>query len=160
MTYIGAVAVIFSAFMAWSAYAAFLREESESVRVFLRALEDYREKMKCYLEPPSAWAGKYTDERLSSSGFLPSVEKGESMLTAYHRARGNFYLGERADGIIEECFSKMGEGYIDTELEVIELAIAELAKEDKEGTLDLPRRQRVAGALLGACAVGIVILVI
>ena len=160
MIYLGAFAVISGVFLLWRAYCSYLSAELSDTRAFLRALSDYRERMKCYLEPPSAWAASYADDRLESTGFLPRLVNGEELTSAYLESRAAYYLSERADGVLTSCFSRLGEGYLDTELEIIESSIASLAEEERQMSEEIKARERAAGALLGAFAVGIVILII
>ena len=160
MTYIGAAAVLLAVFMAWRCYCDFLFDELSHTRAFLRALQNYRERMKCYLESPSGWASGYDDALLSSSGFLDMVSGGESFSGAYLKTRELWCVSPCVDEILDGCFSRLGEGYLETELEVIESAISDIEREEKRLAEDISRRKRVAGALLGAFAVGVVILAV
>lgn len=160
MTYIGAFAVILSVFMAWRCYCSYLFDELSHTRVFLRALRSCRERMKCYLAPPSEWARDYDDELLRTSGFLGAVEDGEGLLAAYRSSKDKWCITDECDGVLDGCFSRLGEGYLDTELEVVESAIEGMEREERRLSEDISRRKRVAGALLGALAVGVVILII
>lgn len=160
MVYIGALAVMFSAFMLWREYVSYLDGELSWCREFLGAVKDLREKMKCYLESPGEWAKSYSSEALTRCGFLDRVASGENILDAYKAASNDTCLSDRANEILEGCFGHLGEGYIDTELEILEQAIAKLSEEEVNTSSELSRKRRVAGAFLGACASGIVILII
>lgn len=160
MTYLGAFAIILAVFMAWRCYSLYLGDELSHTRVLLRALRSYRERMKCYLESPSEWARGYDDELLEASGFLGALKGGESLLAAYKSTKDGLYITGACDEIIEGCFERLGDGYLDTELEVMESAIGGVECEEKRLSEDISRRKRVAGALLGALAVGVVILII
>ena len=159
MVYIGALAVIFSAFMIWREYVGYLDRELFWCREFLGAIKDLREKMKCYLESPTEWAREYKSESLSRCGFLDKVRAGEDVLSAY-RSLSEVCLSDKVDEILVGCFEHLGEGYIDTELENIELTISRLGNEETSASSEIGRKRKVAGALLGAFASGIVILVI
>ena len=160
MTYIGAFAVVLAVLFAWRTYCTFLSTELSDVRAFLRALISYRDKMKCYLETPSAWARGYEDERLSRLGFLERLREGGDVSEAYRLASEESCLPSSVDEVLCDCFSHLGEGYLESELAAIGVAISRLSDEEKRISSDISRRGRVAGALLGACAVGVVILVI
>ena len=160
MTYIGTLTVIAAVLFAWRTYCAFLHEELSDTRAFLNALRDYREKMKCYLDSPAAWAHGYTVEPLASSEFIKRVAGGEPISSAYSDTRDAFCLPCDIDEVISDCFSRLGEGYLDTELAALDGAISRIAEREGRMADDIARRTKVAGALLGACAVGIVILVI
>ena len=64
------------------------------------------------------------------------------------------------DDVLLGCFSRLGEGYLDTELEAISAGIDKLRSHVDRYGEELTKKRKVAGALIGACASGIVILVI
>lgn len=160
MKYIGICAVIFSVFMIWRSYTSYLACELGYTSAFLRALRDYREKMKCYLSSPSEWARGFSDEELSAIGFTERVRDGESLISAYRAVKHGIFLSKKTDEILTSCFERLGEGYLDTELEALETAISKIESEEAMIAEEMPKRQKAAGALLGACAVGTVILII
>lgn len=160
MTYIGVVAIIIGAFMIWREYSLFLEKELSACRAFLRAISDYRDKVKCYLDSPRGWALGYRDELLEECGFLQYLRDGEDMDEAYRSVKDSLCLSEAADEIIGSCFSRLGEGYLDTELEAIEIAIKKLEKEESVAADEVTRKRRAVGAALGAFASGTVILII
>ncbi len=160
MVYIGACAVMVAAFLIWREYVVHLDSELMWCREYLGALKDLREKMKCYLTSPSEWAKGYQSEALVRCGFLDGVQASGNILDAYKSSSKGVCISERTDEVLTGCFSRFGEGYIDTELETIELAIAKLSEEEAESSFEIGRKRKVAGAFLGACASGIVILVI
>ena len=155
----GCFLIISAALLAWRSYRAYLIEELDFVRAFLGALEDYRRGVGCYLEPLSRWAESYADERLSAVGFLDGLREGDAG-AAYKAVRGRCYLPDKVDKMLDCTLSRLGAGYLDGELAVLDDAIARLSSEEKRIAEELSKRKKVAGALLGAVAVGAVILVI
>ena len=160
MRYIGICVIVFAVLLVWRSYCSYLAECTTYSLAFLRALRDYREKMKCYLLSPSEWASGFFDDALLGIGFLDRVKNGETLLVAYQAIRRGILLPKRIDEAVLCCFERLGEGYLDTELEILEGAIAEIEREEKALSEDVPRRQKAVGALLGACVVGGVILII
>lgn len=160
MTYIGTLVVIIAVFMAWRGYCRYLCDELKDTRAFLRAVEDYRESMRCYLCTPADWARKYSDDRLAASGFLKKVADGADLLTTYRESRGSYCLSDKTDESLESCFCDFGGGDLTAELANLDTALAKIKSEEQSLTDGFGNRKKVAGALLGACAVGIVILVI
>lgn len=158
MIYIGAFIVILAAFSAWRCYSSFLVEELTDTRAFLSALGDYREKMKCYLRSPVDWASDYLQNAPRISDFLGRVCEGDRLITAYTGSRVGYYLPKRVDEVLESCFSRLGDGYLETEVELVESAIRELSAIEHGMADELFKRRRASGALLGALAVGLVIL--
>lgn len=159
MAYFGAVAIAFVVYIIWREYSAFLDGELSWCRCFLSALTDYRDKVRCYVETPRAWARDYSDARLSGCGFLDLITSGADFLEAYRECARSPYLTEATDSALSECFDRLGRGYIDTELEVLGIAIDKLTVEEHRLAESLAKRRKALGATLGAVASGIVILI-
>ena len=160
LPYLGVMAVIFAAFYVWRIYVSYLEGSHRISRAFLGALMDLKEKIRCYLDSPRAWSEVYRDPLLEECSFLPRVRDGEDLLAAYGGAREHVTLPSGIDEVLVACFSRLGDGYLDTELEAIGTSIDKLRSEvDRLGD-ELTKKRKVAGALIGACASGIVILVI
>lgn len=159
MAYLGAVAIVASVYVLWREYGKFLDGELLWCRCFLRALTDYREKVRCYVETPGSWAAGYSDEQLSSCGFLERLINGDGFATAYRDTDRPPYLTDATDSALEGCFDRLGEGYLDTELEVLASAIEKLTREEARLSDSLVKRRRAIGAVMGAVASGIVILI-
>ena len=160
MLYLGTIAVILGVYMVWREYAAYLDRELLSCRAFLRALTDYREKMKCYMETPTAWATGYTDGDLDTCEFLDMLRAGADFPEAYSKARGKLCITEEVDMALTSCFDRLGEGYLETELETLEIAIGKLLREEGVMAENLSKKRKATGAMLGAFALGVVVLVI
>ena len=159
LAYIGALFIILTALGAWRAYRAFLSEQLAYTRALLVALEDYRDKMRIYLTSPSDWAAEYVDDRLESVGFLDRVRAGDSFAVAYAASCGACYLPRGVDTVLASLLSRLGEGYLEGELELVGTALSRLSDEEARMKDEYVKRERVAGALLGACAVGVMIFV-
>ena len=160
LPYLGAVSVLMAAFYVWKSYVSYLEGEHKTCLVFLTALTDLRERMRCYLDSPRRWAQDYSDPLLDEYGFLHRVREGGDVSAAYREVRDELLLPKTVDALLDGFFLRLGEGYIDAELEAISLTIDKLKSAIEGEALELTRRRRVAGALIGACASGIVILVI
>ena len=158
MYYFGAVAVIVGVYMIWREYSAFLHKELLWCRSFLNAITDYRDKIKCYMDTPSGWAAGYSDQRLTECGFLERLREGDDFCTAYKSMCGAC-LNDASENILSACFERLGEGYLDTELEVLGIAIDKLGKEEARLTDALPKQRKAAGAVLGAFATGLIIFI-
>ena len=146
--------------MTWREYSALLGSELLWCRTFIGALSDMREKMRCYLDSPRAWAEGYKGGALEECGFLDLLRGGVGIADAYEGSRAGRNLSDVSDDILTDCFSRLGDGYLDTELSLIDAAIDKLSAEEKRAAAELPRKRKAMGAVLGACACGIVILVI
>ena len=160
MVYFGAILVIFGAYTVWREYALFLDKDLLWCRTFLAALTDYREKVKCYMNTPAMWADGYTDKLLCECGFLDKLVDGANFSEAYADIRKLTHLTDNADAILSSCFERLGEGYLDVEIEILESAIDKLSREEKELAESLAKRRKAVGAMIGAFAVGMIILII
>lgn len=160
MAYIGALAVIFAVFLIWREYSSYLDKELSACRAFLSAITDYREKVRCYLDSPREWAKNYDSELLDGCGFLGLLREGADFGEAYLETRDKLCLSDEADAILSSCFQRLGEGYLEGELEILALAIEKLGKEEAASSVEFVKKKKAVGAMLGAVAAGIVILII
>ena len=160
MSYFGAMAIVLSVYMIWREYSGFLSAELVWCRAFLLGISDYREKMQCYMSTPLDWAREYREKNLVSCGFLEKLTDGYSFSEAYSASRESLCMTDEADSIVSSCFERMGEGYLDTELKILDSAIEKLTLEETRITENFSKKQKAMGAVLGACAFGVVILII
>lgn len=160
MSYLGAISVIIGVYMIWREYSRFVDREYEICRAFLLAITDYREKVRCYMESPREWALGYEDECLLQNGFLPALRDGADFTVAYGEARRDICTTKSVDGILTACFTRLGEGYLEAELDTLDIAIGKLSCEEAGCAERLTKRRKATGALLGAFALGTVILII
>ena len=159
MAYLGAVAVISAVYMIWREYSSMLTGELEWCRRFLKALTDYRDKIRCYMDTPSRWAAEYSDCKLRDCGFLTYLGECGDFRRAYSRANVSMKVSADADATLKTCFDRLGEGYLETELETLGTAIEQLKRIEEGLSVSYSKRRKAVGALLGAFASGVVILV-
>lgn len=160
MIYFGAVAVVLAAYMTWRVYSASLFGELDICRRLLAALTDYRDKIKCYMDTPKMWANEYSDEELARYGFLSCLMSGGDFLSAYSVLKESVIIGEQVDCALTECFERLGAGYLETEIEILNVVIDKLKVEEESMTEAFVGKKKAAGAVLGAVASGVVILAI
>ena len=160
MQYIGVFALVYAAFSVWRGYSSYLDTELLWCRAFLRAIKDYRERMRCFLSSPADWALTYEDEHLFECGFLSSLRDGSDFCSAYRVAADKIFLPDEVDGILSALFDRLGDGYLEGELEAVSAVIERLCEEDARLSADVTRKRKAVGAMLGAFTLGIVILII
>lgn len=158
MTLLGGAIMLGVSLAVWRAYVDFLHRQREACRVFLDLLRDLRDKTYCYLESAREWASRTA--RRDAYGFTDMVGSGVGLLEAYEACRESLYLPREADEALVEYFTRAGGGYLDGELMAADRAIERLAALDAASGEETARRTRVAGALLGALAAGIVIMIL
>ena len=160
MAYFGAVAVILAAYMTWRVYSESLFGELDLCKRLLAAITDYRDKVKCYMDTPQRWAAEYSDDELRRCGFLSHLAGGGDFKSAYSRLKTDMTVSDEVDSVLTECFERSGEGYLDTEIEILNLAIGKLEVEERRLSEAFSGKKKAVGAMLGAIASGIVILAI
>ena len=160
MSYLGAIAVIIGVYMIWREYSLFTGREVLVCRSFSRAVMDYREKMICYMVSPGDWAENYSDECLSEMGFLESLREGANFKEAYGAVCDKLCITDELNSVLSGCFDRLGEGYLETELKTLDVAIEKLRCEEIRLSESVSKRRKATGAVLGAFAVGTVILII
>ena len=158
MSYLGALAVILSAFLIWREYSSYLNKELITCSSLLNAIRDLGEKMRCYLSSPREWAEVYTDELLDP--FLRELRSGETLLGSFKKLCCSTYIPKHLTDLMDQLFSRLGEGSLETELESIASVIKKLEQEESRMKEDFVKKRKVAGAILGACASGMVIFAI
>lgn len=159
MSYFGAVLIILAAYTLWREYSEFLRTQLSACRCYLGAISDYREKIRCFARTPAEWASEYSDKALSDSGFLQALRESGNFAAAYEASGVKQVISGSVDEILRSCFDRLGEGYLDTESEILSAAINKLTREEAKISEAFHKRRKAAGAMLGACACGIVIFI-
>ena len=160
MVYIGSFLLILCAFYIWRLFCSYLDGELACLRSVLFALTDYRDKMRCYLMTPREWASSYKDELLEGCGMLTRLRDGEDFASAYNGVQADMTLSDGARTIIEPCFAKLGDGYAETELAMLDMTVSRLTEEEKRESEQLSKRRKAIGAIVGACTSGLVIIMI
>lgn len=159
MLFVGAFTIVFVIFLFWREYTSYLRRELLVLRTFRNMLRDMKDKMRCYLDSPRSWSLGYENDILSDSGFLGALRGGADLLEAYVTCREKLCISQETDSVLFSLFSRAGEGYIDTELEAMECALEGLSAIESTMVDEVNKKTKVSGAVLGAFAAGIIILV-
>jgi hypothetical protein len=119
-----------------------------------------RDRMECYLETPSSWIDEFEYCELERIGFVSDIREGGDLLSAYEKRKSALCIGKEAENIISNMLSELGDGYLGTELNIINSALDKLSKIESAVSSERENKARAAGALLGAVAAGVVILII
>ena len=159
MLLFGVLVVNLIVFFVWREYSIYLKRELNICRTFRIMLRDMHNKMRCYLDSPRTWALGYEDDILLESGFLYELRHGASLCEAYDACKSGMCISSAVDTVLRDFFVRMGEGYLDTELIAIESAISGLMECERVMSDESTKKSKVAGAVLGAFAIGTVILV-
>ena len=160
MVYIGAFTVALVTLLLWRGYSSYLASELECCRELLVALEDMRDKVRCFLMTPREWAHSYSSDLLEGCGFLGALKDGESPERAYEKCRYKLPVRSDADEVVTNLFRRAGGADLVAEVGAIGIAVDKLSAIESAMSADIGKRVKAAGAMLGAFAAGIVILVI
>ena len=160
MLFIGLVLMLFCAFFAWREYTLYLGRELRELTEFISFFKTMRERMKCYLEPPSAWIRSYSTPELLRVGFIGHVQGGADVGSAYALCEGELCISDEAKAVIRDMLSVQGGGYLEGELSAIDTAVDKLSLIEKRTRDDHGNKSRAAGAVIAAVSIGVVILVI
>ena len=160
MLFLGVLLLILLTFIVWREYAYCQRLRLSQLSEFLSFIKNMKERMECYLEAPGAWINGYESQELERIGFIKNIRERKELLVAYESCKEGLLIDNEASCVIEALFSELGEGYLDSELEVIESALEKLSRIEASMASESEKKIKTAGALLGAVAAGIVILVI
>lgn len=160
MVFLGAVMLAAATFVLWREYAAYLKKGVDELSGFLAFIRNMKERMECYLELPADWAGGFRSPELEGSGFLFYVREGMDVGEAYEKCENSLCICDEAKDALRALFDRFGEGYLDTELSFIKSSIEKLSEIEASLKIENGNKIKAVGAMLGAVAMGIVILVI
>ena len=160
MVFIGASLLILFAFLVWKEYAGYLNKGTRELEEFVRFIETMKERMECYLETPGVWVPDFTADELERLGFLESIRNGNDVNTAYAECKDLLCICNDAREILDELFSHLGNGYLDTELGIINSSLGKLTKIKDAFRTEKENKTKAMGAMIGAVAIGIIILIL
>ena len=160
MVIFSGILLILVAFLLWREYSLYLKREESELCEITRFVRNMRDRMACYLELPSAWAGEYSSDVLERVGFLPKIRSGEDVSLAYEGIKEQLLLDPDISDELSTLFAGLGDGYLEGELALVDKTIAKLDSAGARLAPEIKNKTRAAGAMLGALAMGAVILII
>ena len=144
----------------------FAREKNRAAEDRLRILEELfrladamKIEISCYLRPISDIVSSFSSEMLTRLGFISDFE-ALGALSAYLRLESAFYVSEEEKKLFRGFFSRIGKGYADDELKLIESFSAQLFQIIKNEREKLPKEKRLSATLSCALAFAIIILLV
>ena len=136
--------------------------DDRRLRVLLeltKFIERLRIDIGCYLKPVSDIAAAFSSDTLSELGFLSDIrEMGADK--AYVRLEEKKILRDEEKRILSGFFSRLGEGYAEDELKLIDSALQELSALIKVEREKAPKRKKLFLTLSCAGALALIILLI
>lgn len=160
MLFVGILMLICCLAFAWREYAAYLGREMRETDELLAFIKHIRERMNCYLEPISAWVGEYSTPELERLGFLGALRNGVDIKQAFADCSDKMCISSEVSDTFSNTLSEMGDFYLESELDALELAVDKLSAAQKRVNDDYKNKIKASGAMLAAVAIGAVVLVI
>ena len=159
MKIFGMALILFSALF-------FAREKNRAAEERLHILEELfrlAETMKieigCYLRPISDIVSSFSSETLTKLGFISDFEV-LGAFNAYLRLESAFSLSEDEKKLFRGFFSRIGKGYAEDELKLIEYFSTQLFQLLKAEREKLPKEKKLSATLSCALAFAIIILLV
>ena len=130
------------------------------LRAFLDFVRHIRIEIGCYMSPPDKLCRGFSSPLLSEIGFLPKIESGDSLLDAYIFVSEKLSLHEGEREILYRLFSKLGDGYLEDTVKLIDEAENKLSPILSELEEETPKQIKLSSVLFATGGVGTVLLLI
>ncbi len=160
MVYAGVFLIFGTALFIWRGYSSYLKSRTEVCREFAAALISIRDAIRSYMATPSEWARDYRSDFLESCGFLGYVRDGSGFDEAYKMCRDKLNTADGPDTVLSGLFRHFGDINADAQIEAISISAEKLEEMADAYSSDAEKKQKAAGAVIGALCAGIIIMVI
>ena len=131
----------------------FLMEE------LMRFLNHARMQLVCFLRPQGELGDGFESDALTGVGFLPTLKKSGSLLSAYESAKGRLQPTEEEDRVISLMFSGFGRGYLLEEVKKLDSCLSELSALIDRRRLEMPKKCKLIKTLCATATAGLIILI-
>lgn len=129
------------------------------IEELLRFIERVRFEICCYLKPIADIADEFSSEILSETGFLADVRKYGAH-KAYINLRPLLMLQEKENKTLDNFFSRIGTGYAEEEIKLIDRTVSQLSDFLLSEREKLPKQKKLNLTLSCAASLAVVILLI
>ena len=144
----------------------FCREKSRAAERRVMVLEEIfrlADAMKieigCYLRPIGEIVSSFSSPILSECGFVSDfVSLGA--YEAYLRLQSQLCFNEEEKNLLGTFFSRLGRGYAEDEIKLIEVFSSQLSAMLKKERENLPRQKKLSATLSCAAALAVIILLV
>ena len=138
-------------------YALCRRKRLCECEGFTSLLLYMRTKLSCYLFTLREVGENFECEALCRVGLLSALKECGSAEEAYTSVRNRLNISREADGVLMDLFKKIGTGYLDDEISLIDRAYTELLKITEGERRDTPKDLKVALILCTSVGIGLII---
>ena len=160
MKYIGMIIFFFALFILAREHRRMLTERLSELRAFLDFVRHIRIEIGCYMSPPDKLCRGFFSPVLSEMGFLQRIESGSSPIDAYKSVSDSLSLLEGEREILYRLFSKLGDGYLEDTVKLIDEAENKLSLILSEIEIETPKQIKLASVLFATGGVGTGLLLI
>ena len=159
MSLLGAALLFGGSAMLFLYYKSYLSASERECRGYLSLIEFLEGRVSCYLSPINEAVLDFESEVLFECGFLKAARE-VGLKEAFAQAKQKSRMPSDAVGVVEELFSGLGRGYLDSEVRAMDLSIKKLRRICEREAAQMASRVKIAGALIFALAVGTLLLFI
>ncbi len=160
LSLLGAVMVGIACMLFGRSYAEYIKRRVADYSSTLEFLSLMRREISCRLATPCELAARAGDGRLSDVGFFASLERGESLGTAFRFASDKLLLDARDVELLLGYFDGFGGGDTEGELRSLDAARDELEARVRTVRDDAPTQIWLARTLSVLFALGTLILLL
>ena len=156
---VGAVLVAAAGIFASRLYSGYLVRRCDEGEAFLRLIEHISGEISRYLTPPAELLKGYSDGVLDSLGFT-EIARREGVSAAFSAVKKKCALSDEALKILEKLFSGFGRDYKSGELARLDETRAALSRVVTREREELSKNLKLGRVLIGAVALGAIILLL
>jgi len=156
---VGAVLVAAAGIFVSRLYSGYLVRRCDEGEAFLRLIEHISGEISRYLTPPAELLKGYSDKVLDSLGFTDTA-RSEGFAAAFSSVRKKCALSEETAEILGKLFSGFGRDYKSGELARLDEAKTALSRAVTREREELSKNLKLGRVLIGAAALGIIILLL
>ena len=159
MKIFGIALILLSAFV-------FAREKNRAAERRITVLEEIfrlADAMKleigCYLRPIGEIVASFSSPQLSECGFISDF-LSLGAYEAYLRLESRLSFGEEEKKLLSAFFARVGKGYAEDEIKLIETFLTQLSLILKKEREKLPKEKKLSATLSCAAALAVIILLV
>ena len=157
MKYVGMAVILCGVMLFCREYVFYRRKRLCECEGFASLLLYMRTKLSCYLFTMREVGENFECEALLRVGLLSALKECGSAEEAYTNIRDRLSISREADGILMDLFKKLGTGYLDDEISLIDMAHTELLKITEAERRDTPKDLKIALTLSTSVGIGLII---
>lgn len=154
---LGSSLILLAAIMLGRGYSSYAERAIDEYDGFISLFLHMKGRISCFLLPPSEIFRDFECDALERCGLLPKLRYGIAFSEALSESLPKLAISKETKRVILGFSDSFGSEYRDGEIAKIEQAIAEIKTHRDKAAELLSSKIKLAGTLLAAAALGIVI---